>query len=1162
MKNLSLVFAVAMVFVLSSCSSSTPQPSVTLSPSAAQAIDLGQQKVFTAAVANDSTSAGVSWACAGAACTALANVSTTSATFSATGTAGTATITATSIKLTTAASSVTVTVSALPTISTTQAQVTAAPATAGVAYSLALAAAGGAGTLTWSAVGLPANGLSINSTTGAITGTPTAKGTVSFTVTVTDSSTAGAKPASTLLIITVNNPAPPTITTTQTQVTAAPGTAASVYGFTFHASGTGALTWSATGLPADGLSLAAGTGIVSGTPTSKATVSFTLTVSDSFGQSSAATAFVLTVNNPTAPAITSTQVQVTAAPGTVGSVYSFAFHATGTGTLTWSAVGLPADGLSLAASTGIVSGTPTTKQSVAFTLTVSDTFGQASAATAFSITVNNPAAPVISTTPAQVPSATVNVAYSFAFHGSGFAPLSWSTSPALSDGLSINTSTGAVTGTPTTATTLNFSVSLTDGLGQVTTVNGFSIVVSMESIAFTPSAPSTVTAGGTLSVNATVSNDAGAGGVNWSVTCSSAPCGSFTASHTASGTATTYDAPPQPPTGGTVTITATAADAPSPIVSAVVTVNAQPLNFTTSSLPNGTINTAYSATITASGGVPPYTFSLDAASSALPTPLTFNAGSPSATITGTPTATSTTNNIVVDVKDSEIVPMTAQMTFSLTINAVSAACGSGSESLLNGQYAIAMRGFDGSGPAGIGATFDADGAGHLAKLVGIEDINTNAGIGPQLNLSITSASSSYSVGSDHRGCLTLATSAGTQKFRFSLGAISAGVASNGQIIEFDTTGSNTSGVLRKQNTLDFSTAQISGNFAFGVSGAEIGGGKFAAVGMLSLNGGGGFNASPTSVVDFNDNGNVDNNGLVYPASPVSLSQGAYTISSASGRGTLSFLPGGGGGSTVHAIVYVVSSAELLILSSDIQSTDNLFVGSALQQTVASFSGTSLNAASVLYTSGLGNNGGTAVSRVSAGILTPSGGANFSFSGQQNSGGAISAQSATGTYSVASNGRVTLAGGGGGGAPIIYLVGANKGLLLFTDGSTPGHVESGFLEPQTGSPFSGSSTHTTYAFGTIQPDELNVNDEAGVAIFNGAGNITGTNDKNQSNGTLIANQPITGTYSIDSTGLGVIPANCTLGTNCGNFFFVISPTKIVLLGADQTNTDPELEVAEQ
>ena len=845
----------------------------------AMAIDQGQSVTIKVTATGDA-GMGVTWACSGAACTTLGSSSTTSVTFNATGTSGTATITATSIKQTTVTGAVTVTVTAPPAISTTQAQVTAAPVTAGVPYSFSFAATGGAGTLTWSATGLP-TGLSISSSTGAISGTATAKGAGNITVTVTDSSAAGPKSTSSNLTLTINNPAPPAISTTQVQLTAAPATVGSAYAFTFHATGTGALTWSATGLPSNGLSLAASTGIVSGTPTSNTPVSFTLTVSDSFGQSSAATAFV-------------------------------------------------------------------------------------------------------------------------------------------------------------------------------------------------------------------------------------------------------------------------------------VTVNIAPLVISTNSLPSGTVNTSYTATITASGGVPPYTFSLDATSTALPANLTFATGSPSATISGTATATGTTSNIVVDVTDSEGTPMTAQKTYSITINAANAACGSGSESLLNGQYAMLLRGFDSGGPATIGATFDADGAGHIAKLVGIEDINTTTGIGPQLNLSITSASSSYSVGSDHRGCLTLDTSAGTQTFRFSLNEITAGVASNGHIIEFDSTGSNTSGVLRKQDASAFSTAQISGNFAFGVSGLHLGGGKFAAVGLVSFNGAGGFNGSPASVVDFNDKGNTDGNGSTYPANPVSISQPSYSIS-ANGRGTFSFLPGGGGNSVVNTILYVVSSSELLIFSSDPQSADDAFAGSAQKQTAVSFSASSLSAKSILYTTGLGSNGGTPVSRVSGAILTITSVGNFSFSGQQNDGGNISAQSATGTYSVGSDGRVTLAGGGGGGAPIIYLVGANKGFVLFTDGSGTAHVESGFLEPQTGTSLSTSSA-TTLAFGTIQPDDSSVSDNAGVVTFN-AGNVTGTNDKN-SGGTLNAGGSISDTYSIDATGLGSIPANCTLGTNCGNFFFVISPTKIVLLGADPSSTDPNLQVAEQ
>ncbi len=55
---------------------------------------------------------------------------------------------------------------------------------------------------------------------------------------------------------------------------------------------------------------------------------------------------------------------------------------------------------------------------------------------------------------------------------------------------------------------------------------------------------------------ATVSNDSTSGGVNWSVACGSANCGSFSSTSTPSGTATVYTAPSTIPTGGTVTVTA------------------------------------------------------------------------------------------------------------------------------------------------------------------------------------------------------------------------------------------------------------------------------------------------------------------------------------------------------------------------------------------------------------------------------------------------------------------------------------------------------------------------------------------------------------------------------------------------------------------------------
>ena len=55
--------------------------------------------------------------------------------------------------------------------------------------------------------------------------------------------------------------------------------------------------------------------------------------------------------------------------------------------------------------------------------------------------------------------------------------------------------------------------------------------------------PSTVPAGGSVQVTATVINDSSNKGVTWTVSCSAAPCGSVSPATTASGVAATYTAP-------------------------------------------------------------------------------------------------------------------------------------------------------------------------------------------------------------------------------------------------------------------------------------------------------------------------------------------------------------------------------------------------------------------------------------------------------------------------------------------------------------------------------------------------------------------------------------------------------------------------------------------
>ena len=93
-------------------------------------------------------------------------------------------------------------------------------------------------------------------------------------------------------------------------------------------------------------------------------------------------------------------------------------------------------------------------------------------------------------------------------------------------------------------------------------------------VAFTPgfTPPTSMTAGSNTGIAATITNDNRTGTVAWSVTCSDAPCGSFSPTSTPSTTPTTYTAPATAPTGGSVTITTTSNTDKTKSVSAVITI--------------------------------------------------------------------------------------------------------------------------------------------------------------------------------------------------------------------------------------------------------------------------------------------------------------------------------------------------------------------------------------------------------------------------------------------------------------------------------------------------------------------------------------------------------------------------------------------------------------
>jgi len=94
------------------------------------------------------------------------------------------------------------------------------------------------------------------------------------------------------------------------------------------------------------------------------------------------------------------------------------------------------------------------------------------------------------------------------------------------------------------------------------------------SVSFVTQPPSSMVISTTSSLAATVDNDAKNGGVNWTVTCGSAQCGSFNPTATGSGSSTVYTAPGAVPTPATVTVTATSVTDSTKSVSSTITIAA------------------------------------------------------------------------------------------------------------------------------------------------------------------------------------------------------------------------------------------------------------------------------------------------------------------------------------------------------------------------------------------------------------------------------------------------------------------------------------------------------------------------------------------------------------------------------------------------------------
>ncbi|MBQ9581879.1 MAG: putative Ig domain-containing protein, partial [Synergistaceae bacterium] len=321
------------------------------------------------------------------------------------------------------------------------------------AYKATLSATS-ATTLTWSiASGSLPTGLSLNSSSGVISGTPTKAGTFSFTVRATNS---GGYVTKAFSITIKDTTVKPVITTSSL----AGGTVKTAYKANLAASGTTPLTWSrVSGTLPTGLSLNTSSGLISGTPSKAGTFTFTVRATNSAGYSNKA--FSITIKDAAVkPVITTSSL----AGGTVKTAYKANLAASGTTPLTWSRVsGTLPTGLSLNSSSGVISGTPSKAGTFTFTVRATNAAGYSNKA--FSVTIKEAVVkPVITTS--SLAGGKVGTRYSASLAASGTKPLTWSiASGSLPTGLSLNRSTGAISGTPTKAGTFTFTVRAANSAG-------------------------------------------------------------------------------------------------------------------------------------------------------------------------------------------------------------------------------------------------------------------------------------------------------------------------------------------------------------------------------------------------------------------------------------------------------------------------------------------------------------------------------------------------------------------------------------------------------------------------------------------------------------------------------------------------------------------------
>jgi hypothetical protein len=521
--------------------------------------------------------------------------------------------------------------------------------TEGVGYSQTLSATGGTSPYTWSIGGEgPPQGITLSSS-GVLSGTPSGQSypyQAEINVIVTDSASNTATETLPLLIT-----APVSITTT----TVPNGTESVAYSQTLSASGgTTPYTWS-TGAqgPPSGISLSS-SGVLSGTPTGNTypyQAEINVIVTDHLGSQSTEVLGLL-IN----PSLTITTTSVP--NGTEGVSYSQTLSATGgTAPYTWStgAQG-PPSGISLSSS-GVLSGTPTGNTypyQAEINVIVTDSLSH-QGTEVLPLLISSSIA--LQTT--SVPNGTQGVAYSQQLVATGgTSPYSWSINGGgPPSGISLS-SGGLLSGTPTGntypySTTINLK--MTDANGNVGYGN---LPITINSpISITTTSLPNGTQGAAYSQALAVTG--GTSPYTWSINGTGPPSGlSLSSGGTLSGTPSggTY------PSTTTINIKVTDNSGNVALANLPITINS-PVSITTASLPNGTEGTAYSQTLSATGGASPYTWSISGGGP--PSGMSLSSGG---VLSGTPSGNTYPFSTTINIKVTDNVGNVAYANFPITVS--------------------------------------------------------------------------------------------------------------------------------------------------------------------------------------------------------------------------------------------------------------------------------------------------------------------------------------------------------------------------------------------------------------------------------------------------------------------------------------------------------------